>query len=141
MDWLLERTDGIEQRLARRHLRDGEPLLYDLSSSYFEGRHCPLATRGYSHDQRRGSLQIVYGLLCDRFGRPIAVEVFSGNATPRGSPSIPYRSLINELPAHTQHRAHRQHARHLPENRRAQRHSGPARYVKRSADSAIVSQV
>jgi len=79
MDWLLERAHGIEQRLARRHLRDGEPVLYDLSSSYFEGRRCRLATRGYSRDQRRGSLQIVYGLLCDRFGRPIAVEVFSGN--------------------------------------------------------------
>ena len=79
MDWLLERSEGIQQRLARRHLRDGEPVLYDLSSSYFEGRRCPLAMRGYSRDQRRGSLQIVYGLLCDRSGRPIAIEVFSGN--------------------------------------------------------------
>ena len=79
MDWLLERADGIQKRLARRHLRDGEPVLYDLSSSYFEGRHCLLAMRGYSRDERRGSLQIVYGLLCDRVGRPIAVEVFSGN--------------------------------------------------------------
>ena len=79
MDWLLERADGIEQRLARRHLRDGEPVLYDLSSSSFEGRHCELATRGYSRDRRRGSLQIVYGLLCDYLGRPIAVEVFRGN--------------------------------------------------------------
>lgn len=79
MDWLLERADGIEQRLARRHLRDGEPVLYDVSSSYFEGHHCPLAMRGYSRDRRRGSLQVVYGLMCDRFGRPVAVEVFSGN--------------------------------------------------------------
>lgn len=79
MDWLLERGDGIEHRLARRHLRSGEPVLYDLSSSYFEGRCCPLAMRGYSRDQRRGSLQIVYGLMCDREGRPIAVEVFPGN--------------------------------------------------------------
>ena len=79
MDWLLERSEGIQQRLASRHLRDGEPVLYDLSSSYFEGRCCPLAMHGYSRDRRRGSLQIVYGLLCDRSGRPIAIEVFSGN--------------------------------------------------------------
>jgi len=79
MDWLLERADGIQTRLARRHLRDGEPVLYDLSSSYFEGRHCPLAMRGYSRDERRGSLQIVYGLMCDQMGRPIAVDVFKGN--------------------------------------------------------------
>ena len=55
-------------RGARRHLRNGEPVLYDLSSSYFEGRCCPLAVHGYSRDQRRGSLQIVYGLMCDRVG-------------------------------------------------------------------------
>ena len=53
-------------------------MLYDVSSSYFEGRTCPLARLGYSRDQRRGTPQIVYGLLCDRPGRPIAVEVFSG---------------------------------------------------------------
>lgn len=79
MDWLVARSDLIQTRLARRHLRDGEPVLYDLSSSYFEGRRCPLAMRGYSRDERRGSLQIVYGLMCDRAGRPIAVEVFAGN--------------------------------------------------------------
>jgi hypothetical protein len=79
MDWLLERADAIQNRLAKRHLRSGEPVLYDVSSSYFEGRHCPLTTRGYSRDQRRGSLQIVYGLMCDRQGRPIAVDVFAGN--------------------------------------------------------------
>ena len=79
MDWLLARGDAIQTRLARRHLRNGDPVLYDLSSSYFEGRCCPLAMHGYSRDQRRGSLQIVYGLMCDRVGRPIAVEVFAGN--------------------------------------------------------------
>jgi transposase len=78
MDWLLERQEGIEDRLARRHLSDGELVLYDVSSSYFEGRTCELAKLGYSRDQRRGAPQIVYGLLCDRPGRPIAVEVFSG---------------------------------------------------------------
>jgi hypothetical protein len=78
MDWLLERQERIEDRLARRHLRDGELVLYDVSSSYFEGRSCELARLGYSRDQKRGTPQIVYGLLCDKPGRPIAVEVFSG---------------------------------------------------------------
>jgi len=78
LDWLLERQARIEDRLARRHLEDGELVLYDVSSSYFEGRTCPLARLGYSRDQRRGTPQIVYGLLCDRPGRPIAVEVFTG---------------------------------------------------------------
>jgi transposase len=78
LDWLLERHSAIERRLARRHLGDGELALYDLSSSYFEGRTCPLAALGYSRDGRRGTPQIVYGLLTDRRGRPVAVEVFSG---------------------------------------------------------------
>ena len=79
MDYLLERQEAIEKRLARRHLRDATLVLYDLSSSYFEGHTCPIAMRGYSRDEYRGSLQIVYGLLCDRDGRPVAVEVFKGN--------------------------------------------------------------
>jgi Transposase DDE domain len=78
MDWLLERQDAIEDRLAARHLRDGEMVLYDVSSSYFEGRTCPLAKRGYSRDGKNGLLQIIYGLLCDGDGRPVAVEVFTG---------------------------------------------------------------
>jgi transposase len=78
LDWLLERQARIEDRLARRHLADGELVLYDVSSSYFEGRACPLARLGYSRDGRRGTPQIIYGLLCDQPGRPIAVEVFSG---------------------------------------------------------------
>ena len=78
LDWLLERQERIEDRLARRHLKDGELVLYDVSSSYFEGRSCPLAKLGYSRDGRRGTPQIIYGLLCDRPGRPVAVEVFSG---------------------------------------------------------------
>jgi hypothetical protein len=78
LDWLLERQARIEDRLAARHLSDGELVLYDVSSSYFEGRTCPLAKLGYSRDGKRGSLQIVYGLLCDRPGRPLAVEVFTG---------------------------------------------------------------
>jgi hypothetical protein len=78
LDWLLARQQQIEDRLARRHLQDGELVLYDVSSSYFEGRSCPLAKLGYSRDGKRGTPQIIYGLLCDQPGRPIAVEVFSG---------------------------------------------------------------
>ena len=78
MDWLLERQSAIERRLARRHLAEGTLVLYDVSSSYFEGRSCPLAARGHSRDERRGSLQIVYGLVCEPEGRPIAIEVFAG---------------------------------------------------------------
>jgi Transposase DDE domain len=78
LDWLGDRQERIEARLARRHLAAGELALYDLSSSYFEGRTCPLAALGYSRDGRRGTLQIVYGLLTDRAGRPVAVEVFDG---------------------------------------------------------------
>ena len=78
MDWLLERQDTIEDRLARRHVRDGEMVLYDVSSSYFEGRTCPLAKLGYSRDGKSGLGQIIYGLLCDMAGRPVAVEVFTG---------------------------------------------------------------
>jgi hypothetical protein len=78
LDWLGERQELIERRLARRHLGEGAHVLYDVSSSYFEGRTCPLLALGYSRDGRRGSLQIVYGLLCDREGRPIAIEVFEG---------------------------------------------------------------
>ena len=79
MDWLLERQGTIEKRLARRHLSDGALVLYDLTSTYFEGRCCPLAKRGYSRDGRRDKLQIVFGLLCNREGCPVAVEVFDGN--------------------------------------------------------------
>jgi transposase len=78
MDWLLSRQARIEDRLARRHLTDGELVLYDVSSSYFEGRSCELARLGYSRDHKRGTPQIIYGLLCDKQGRPICVEVFSG---------------------------------------------------------------
>ena len=78
LDWLGERQERIEARLARRHLQEGTLVLYDVSSSYFEGRKCPLARLGYSRDGKRGMPQIVYGLLCDKPGRPVAVEVFSG---------------------------------------------------------------
>jgi len=78
MDWLLARQARVENELAHRHL-DNTLVLYDVTSSYFEGRTCPLAKRGYSRDKKRGKLQIVIGLLCNREGRPVAVEVFEGN--------------------------------------------------------------
>ena len=78
MDWLYERQARIEDRLAKRHLNVGEMVLYDVSSSYFEGRCCPLGKLGYSRDGQKNLPQIVYGLLCDKHGRPVSIEVFSG---------------------------------------------------------------
>jgi hypothetical protein len=78
MDWLVGRQDQIERALARRHLQAGGQALFDLSS-YVEGRHCELAARGYSRDQKVGKEQIEYGLLTDPQGRPVAVEVVAGN--------------------------------------------------------------
>jgi hypothetical protein len=79
LDWLLERQAAIETALAGRHLQNGTLVLYDVSSSYMEGRCCPLAKRGYSRDGKKGTLQIVYGLLCAPDGCPVAIEVFEGN--------------------------------------------------------------
>jgi transposase len=79
MDWLLERQGQIEKQLATRHLEHGCLVLYDLTSTYFEGRRCPIAHYGHSRDERGGNLQIVFGLLTDQAGRPVAVEVFEGN--------------------------------------------------------------
>jgi hypothetical protein len=83
MDWLQERQEAIEARLARRHLApDANPsrmALFDLSSSWLEGSHCPLGARGYSRDGKKGNVQIEYGLLTDPQGRPVAVRVFEGN--------------------------------------------------------------
>jgi hypothetical protein len=78
LDWLGERQERIEGRLARRHLAEGAHVLYDVSSSYFEGRTCPLLALGYSRDGRRGTLQVIYGLLCEGEGRPVAIELFPG---------------------------------------------------------------
>jgi transposase len=79
LDWLLVRQPAIEAILAKRHLTNGMLVLYDVSSSYMEGRCCPLAKRGYSRDGKKGTLQIVYGLLCAADGCPVAIEVFDGN--------------------------------------------------------------
>jgi transposase len=79
LDWLGERQPAIETALAKRHLKNGTLVLYDVSSSYMEGSCCSLAHRGYSRDGRKGTLQIVYGLLCAPDGCPVAIEVFDGN--------------------------------------------------------------
>src|SRR5260370_252244 len=79
LDMLGTAQTGIEATLAKRHLRDGSLVLYDLTSSYLEGRHCELARHGYSRDSRSDKLQIVFGLLCAADGCPVAVEVFEGN--------------------------------------------------------------
>jgi transposase len=79
MDWLLAHQDTIQSKLAARHLKAGGLVLYDLTSSYFEGTTCPLAKLGYSRDGRKGSLQVNYGLLTDARGCPVAVSVYEGN--------------------------------------------------------------
>lgn len=79
MDWLASRQAAVEAALAARHLSAGTLVLYDLTSTYFEGRHCPLAQYGYSRDERRANPQIVFGLLSNAAGCPVAVEVFAGN--------------------------------------------------------------
>ena len=79
MDWLLERQEKVEDALARRHLSSGCTVLYDLSSSYFEGSSCPLAKYGYSRDHRKDRPQVQYGLLCNEDGIPVAIEVVEGN--------------------------------------------------------------
>src|ERR1700686_165835 len=79
MDWLLERQDAIQGKLAQRHLEPGSIVLYDLSSSYFEGSTCELAALGYNRDGKRGKLQVNYGLLTDARGVPVAISVFEGN--------------------------------------------------------------
>lgn len=79
MDWLLPRQAQIEADLAQRHLSEGTLVLYDVTSTYFEGHTCPLANYGHSRDERRHNPQIVFGLLCNSQGCPVAVEVFEGN--------------------------------------------------------------
>jgi hypothetical protein len=97
MDWLEDRQDAIEAELARRHLApEPDPArmaLFDLSSSWLEGRSCPLAARGYSRDGKKGRLQIEYGLLTDPAGRPVAVRVFPGNT---GDPAA-FTSIVDVI--------------------------------------------
>ena len=84
LDWLVGQQQRIERALARRHIEHGTLVLYDVTSTYFEGRTCPLAKRGYNRDGKRHKLQIVFGLMCTAQGCPVAVEVFEGNV---GDPS------------------------------------------------------
>ncbi len=81
LDWLLDRQPWIEQSLANRHLRGQTLILYDVSSSYFEGQECPLAKFGHNRDGKKGKKQITFGLLCAGDGCPVAVEVFAGNTS------------------------------------------------------------
>jgi transposase len=81
MDWLLPRQSRIEQALAKRHLAEGALVLYDLTSTYFEGRHCPLAKLGHTRDDKKGKLQAVFGLMTNAEGCPVAVEVYAGNTS------------------------------------------------------------
>ncbi len=101
MDWLVARQSRIERRLARRHLHESGLVLYDLTSSYVEGSHCPLALRGYNRDGKRGKAQVNYGLMLDADGRPVAVQVFAGNtADPKTVPDQ-VRKLKDDF--HLQH--------------------------------------
>jgi hypothetical protein len=81
MDWLLAHQDKIEAALAKQHLAPGGLAMFDLSSSWVEGRHCPLAAFGHSRDGKKGRKQIEYGLLTDPDGRPVAIRVFPGNTS------------------------------------------------------------
>jgi transposase len=81
MDWLLPQQARIEQALAKRHLAEGALVLYDLTSAYFEGRHCPLAKLGHPRDDKKGKLQVVFGLMTNAEGCPAAVEVYAGNTS------------------------------------------------------------
>lgn len=93
MDWLLARQDRVQKKLAARHLREGALVLYDLSSSYFEGSTCPLAKRGYSRDRKTGTLQVNYGLLTDARGCPVAVSVHEGNT----ADSVTFMPAVRKL--------------------------------------------
>jgi transposase len=95
MDWLLERQEFIEKKLAARHLSEGALALYDLSSSYFEGNSCPLAKIGYSRDGKRNTPQVNYGLLTTRAGCPVAISVYEGN-TADASTLMPQVTQLRE---------------------------------------------
>ena len=97
MDWLERRQRRIERTLATRHIEDGSLVLCDLTSVYFEGAKCPLAKRGYSRDGKRGKLQIVFALLCDREGCPLAAEVFEGNTADPGAVATQVEKLAGRF--------------------------------------------
>jgi transposase len=97
MDWLVARQEKIEDALAKKHLTNGCLVLYDVSSSYMEGKHCPLARSGYSRDHRRDRMQITYGLLCNSEGCPVAVEVFEGNTNDHQTVASQVQNLKGRL--------------------------------------------
>src|SRR5260370_4019574 len=100
MDWLLERQPGIERKLAARHFGQGSLALYDLSSSYFEGTHCPLGKIGYSRDGKKNKLQVNYGLMTTREGCPISVAVYEGNTPDTQTPTPQTTHLQDHFPLH-----------------------------------------
>lgn len=93
LDWLVRRQPDIEKKLAKRHLSHGSLVLYDVTSTYYTGRHCVLAQRGHNRDKKKGYPQIIFGLLCNEEGCPVSVEVFEGNT---GDPKT-LRSQIDKL--------------------------------------------
>jgi len=100
LDWLGTRQESIETALAHQHLADGVLILYDVTSTYFEGRTCPLAHYGYSRDGKKDKLQIVFGLLCTHEGIPVAVEVFEGNTKDSKTVSAQIQKIRNRFGLH-----------------------------------------
>jgi hypothetical protein len=113
MDWLLARQRRIEKKLSKRHLADDDLVLYDLTSSYFEGVTCPLARLGKSRDRKRNTLQVNYGLVADRRGCPVAVSVFEGNFLSMLTYYVQWHMLEAWRPP-----PEHDNARHLPRARR-----------------------
>ncbi len=97
MDWLLERQPKIERKLAKKHIGAGSIVLYDLTSTWMEGEKCPLASRGYSRDGRKGKLQINFGLLTDMEGRPLSVSVYEGRTGDPATVRDQVEKLRNEF--------------------------------------------
>ncbi len=97
MDWLLAAQPRVEKKLASRHLSDGCLVLYDLSSTWMEGRKCPLARRGYSRDGKKENAQVVFGVMTDRDGCPVAVEVFSGNTADPSTVAAQIQKLVSRF--------------------------------------------
>jgi hypothetical protein len=93
LDWLLDRQERIEGKLAARHLQEGSYALYDVSSSYFEGSHCPLAAFGHNKDGKRGKKIVVYGLLTDRLGCPVSLHAYPGNTSDPNTMADQVRAL------------------------------------------------
>ncbi len=97
MDWLLQRQNRIEKKLARRHLAEGDHVLYDLSSSYYEGHTCSLMRFGHSRDGKRGRPIVVYGVMADAAGCPVAVQAYPGNTGGSGHGAGSSREVASAL--------------------------------------------